>query len=70
MTKTSSAKAIERAPSQKQRVAQHRGIGNVARRSILPENLERPEVEALIHAAPHRAGVRKLPLSLHLFPFH
>ena len=34
-------------------MAASRASGNVARRSTLPEYLEPPEVEALIHSAPH-----------------
>ena len=53
MANTSLARANDRKPTQKQRVAQQRAIGNVARRSTLPEYLESSEVEALINAAPH-----------------
>ena len=53
MTTISLARANGRQPTRKQQVAQRRGSGNVAQRSTLPEYLEPPEVEALIHAAPH-----------------
>lgn len=53
MTTTNLARANGRKPTRKARVAQQRAMGNVARRSTLPEYLEPPEVEALIHAAPH-----------------
>ena len=53
MTTTGLARAPGRKPSKKQRVARQRAIGNVARRSTLPEYLEPPEVDALIHAAAH-----------------
>ena len=53
MTTTDLARANRRKPSKKQRVAQQRAIGNVARRSNLPEYLEPADVDALIHAAPH-----------------
>ena len=53
MTTTDLARANGRKPSKKQRVPQQRAIGNVARRSNLPEYLEPPEVEAFIQAAPH-----------------
>ena len=53
MTTTALARANGRKPTGKQRAAQQRAIGNVARRSTLPEYLEPPEIEALIHAAPH-----------------
>ena len=42
-----------RKPTHKSLVAQQRAIGKVARRSTLPEYLEPPEIEALIHSAPH-----------------
>ena len=53
MTTTDLARGHGRKPSKKQRVAQQRASGNVARRSTLPEYLEPAEVEALIRAAPH-----------------
>ena len=53
MTTTALARDNGRKPTKKQLVAQQRAIGNVARRSSLPEYLEPPEVEVLIHAAPH-----------------
>lgn len=53
MTTTALARANGRKPSKKQRVAQQRAMGNVARRSTLPEYLEQADVDALIHAAPH-----------------
>ena len=40
-------------PTPKQKVLRQRASGNVAIRSTLPEYLEPPEVDALIHAAPH-----------------
>ena len=53
MTTTSLARANRPKPIKKRRVAQQRAMGNVARRSSLPEYLEPPEIEGLIHAAPH-----------------
>ena len=53
MTTTDLAIRHRRKPSKKRQVAQQRAIGNVARRSTLPEYLEQEQVEALIQAAPN-----------------
>jgi integrase len=53
MTTTALARAGNRPPTKKQRVAIQRASGNVARRASLPEYLELPEINALIHAASH-----------------
>ncbi len=55
---TTLARTNGRKPTHKQRVAQQRASGNVARRQTLPEYLEPSEVEALINAAPH--GIARL----------
>lgn len=53
MTTTALARTNGRKPTRKQRLAQQRARGNVARRSSLPEYLEKPEIDALIQLAPH-----------------
>ena len=53
MTTTALARTGGRKITKKQRIVRQRASGNVARRSTLPEYLEPPEVDALIHAAPH-----------------
>lgn len=53
MTTTILTKTNGRKPTPKQKVLRQRASGNVATRSTLPEYLEPPEVDALIHASPH-----------------
>ena len=53
MTATDLARSNGRKHSKKQQLARQRAMGNVSRRSTLPEYLEPTEIDALIHAAPH-----------------
>ncbi len=53
MTTTILARINGHKPTLKQKALRQRASGNVATRSTLPEYLEPPEVDALIHAAPH-----------------
>jgi integrase/recombinase XerD len=53
MTTTALARAGNRQPTRKERVAIQRASGYVARRASLPDYLEMPEINALIQVAPH-----------------